>query len=1367
MKLRLIFGAFFFILFSLSSLGQNRINFFHLTPKLENENILIKNTVQDNLGYIWMSHKEGITKYDGYDFSYYSYETIFNKKPLKDVVKNIAIDKSGCLWVLTFKGYTAKRSENGEFTTFTQKFSSNKPSSFIQTIFTKDDKIWFASKNGTIYLKIADKFKIDSITSINSARKNSIILDLDITKKNELIFSTNKGTIYKYSIPNKSLEEIKGPFSNYPGIVTISLDRNDNLWIGTENLGLFHYDLKKRSLIEHSSFKNKQNRLIHDRFLSLFCDSSGIIWAGSDGEGLYKINPNTGDINFFKNNLSDKFSIGSNSIIDINEDSNQNLWVVGNYGDLNILPIKKSNIFYHQGSAKKVPVRVLCMLKSTNGTLWIGTDGNGLTKVEPYSKKEIQTLTYGDSNEGFYIQTLEEDKDKNIWIGTYKNGLWFYDYKKEKFSKIQITNSKGIQATNIENVFKDSKNRIWVGSNLSVDIFLNKEKKIASFPFGEKGLYGDLPRSIIEDSNKNIWIGVDRSGLFKFKESSTNIQESAFQQHLQTNKGTKPDYSITAMAATTDGKLWLLDQGKLAVFNTIDNSLKEYIDFEPFSDAFLIAILLETDDNLWLSSTKGIWNFKAKDSIVKRYYKTDGFQDDFFIHESAYKDDLGNLYFGGLYGLNRFHPNMISKSETITNINISDIEILNKSASLILPEQTQEGIEKVNTLKLKHNQSSFSFRFSVIGNILNSNYFYTYRLKGFNDEWISSNNDRAAVYTNISPGNYTFEVKAGTKKGNWDIPSKNINIHIKEPIWNQRWAYFIYFIIIGLSIYGIFKWVLLNNNLLAERLENSHEKELYALKMNFFAKMSHEIQTPLTLIEAPIEDMLKRMEGSENLLLKQRLKMIANNTSRLSRITNELTTLRNKELGQLKLKVSKKDIIYELKKITESFEEQARFKKIDFQKNHFQESYNLWFDSDKIEHIVYNFFSNAFKFTPREGEITLETKLHAETKMLEISIKDNGFGISKQDQENIFKLFYQTTNGAEVKGSGIGLALVKELVHLHKGEILVDSKFNKGSKFTILLPIDENVYSDKEKIIPKPDSVSQLQENNKQTIELFNEIKTTTSKVKNTLLIVEDNFEMQYFLQDIFSKFYNVLVADNGKEGLELAEKSNPNIIISDITMPIMNGLKMCKALKKNKKTSHIPIILLTARNTTKTKIKGLEHGAIEFINKPFNIKELFLKTHNILTTQEKAFSNFKSELISSPKERKIKSKDTLFLEKLTETLNEEMRNPNFKLENLSEIFNMSYSVIYRKCQTLTGKTVVDFFRLIRLKKSAILLSQSGYTVSEVSFIIGFNDPQYFSNCFKKQFGKTPNSFKKEAKTTDLNELLSKYKLNDYSQDTL
>lgn len=1343
--------------------GQNSVKFFHLSPKVENESIVLKNTVQDSLGFIWMSYDKGIIKYDGYEYWFYSIESIFGKTDIKEVIERIELDKNGNLLILSGYGLLARREVNGNFTQLNSLFSGSDDYILINIILTDKNQNWLADYSGTIYLENQITSKFDSITTIpNIVSNKAELLKLQITKSNNLIISTDIGILYKYSVKNHLLEEIKGSFNNYPSLLTIALGKNDDLWIGTVNNGLFHYDLIKNQYIQHSYYKSNIDLLAKDRILSLFSDSKGIIWAGSDGEGLYRIDPITGDIQLFKYDYFDKSSLSSNSIINVNEDSNNNLWVITNYGDINILPDKENNIYYHKGSTKNITARVLSILKDSKNIIWIGTDGNGLAKINTITGEENQYLTSKNSIEGFYIQSLIEDKNGNIWIGTYKNGLWFYDRKLDEISKLNISNIHGIIATDVLSLFSDSKGRIWVGSDISIDIFNIKKEKLASFSFYKNGVFGEIPRSIIEDSNNNIWIGMDRGGLFKFNEAAI-FEDSNFKRYPYTleDNQTNKEYTIVSMAVDTNKGIWIVDyEGELCYYNTNDNTFKDYYQYRPFMDANFKAVLMEDDNNLWLSSSHGLWNFTLKDSIIKRYYKTDGFQDDFYIHRSAFKDKSDFLYFGGLNGVIGFNPNNISKAKIDSKLYINTIEILNEAAYLLIPEQIKNGIEKVSLLDLKYDQSSFSFRFSTIGNILNSNYFYAYRLKGFNDNWNITKNERIASYTNIPFGNYIFEVKSGSKIGEWDIPVKSISIKINPPIWNHPLAYLLYFILFCIFLYAIYIWYKLKQNLLIQKLKNDQEKEIHDTKMDFFSKMSHEIQTPLTLIIGYIESMLKNSQREGNTLLNQRLKIISNNAYRLSKIANDLTTIRNKEMGQLKLKVSRKDIIKNINQISDSFLERALFKKIDFERNNFDESYELCYDSELIEHIIYNLLSNAFKFTPSEGKIILETKINIKKEMFMITIEDSGHGISKKEQIKIFELFYRSNDATNYKGSGIGLALVKDLVELHKGEITVSSKLGKGTKFIVYLPLKESKYSREEFFSLEKTSIIEPKKRLEQPLELINFKSKKHKKFK--LLIVEDNFEMQYFLQDVFHKYYKVFLADNGAEGIVIAEKEQPNIIISDISMPIMNGLEMCRNLQKNENTSHIPIILLTAKNNTKTKLKGLKIGALEFINKPFDIKELQLKTHNILTLNEKALSNFASQFISIPDQSGTKSKDLVFLETLIKILNSELDNSEFKLVSLSKALNMSYSVIYKKCQNLTGKTIVNLFRLMRLKKSAILICKSGYSISEACYSAGFNDTKYFSRCFKEQFDKSPSEFKKDALNSDLDSFLTKYKLDDF-----
>ncbi|WP_299782632.1 two-component regulator propeller domain-containing protein [uncultured Formosa sp.] len=1342
----IVLSLFFNTLFS-----QSESSFLHISPKTENGYRTIKNTIQDSLGYIWMSQSNGLMKYDGYDYMFQSVDSIFNKTNIDDEVETINLDLQNNLLVLSKKGLLAKREKNGNYTQLNDRLSKSEAPLLVNKIFVKNSKIWIIDFSNTIHILNDKSFKIEHTQLIpETDLKGSEIIDLTVISQEDIFITTNKGQLFRCY--NSEILEIKGDYNNHPGIMYLTLSNTNDLWIGTKYMGLFKYNLLTNKTKHYSYYKDGVDILENDMILTMFKDSDGIIWVGSDGEGLYRIDPVTEHIIRYKHTSLNKSSLSTNSIIHINEDSDKNLWVISNYGDINILVNNTNKIFHHNGLKGNISARVLSLLKDTNNNIWIGTDGKGLTKKNLITGQEKQFLTINNSIEGFYIQTITEDDNNNIWIGTYKNGLWFYNSKQDTVSKISLLHAEGKEPSDVLTTFKDSKGRIWVASDVCLYIFNSKKEKIATFKFGEHNLNGELIRCVVEDASGKIWLGVDNGGLFIFNEE-TILKNSVFQNIQYGNK--KQYNSIVSMAYDGDEKIWLVDlEGQIYFINVNDKSFKKFNDFKTLEGTDFHTVLIEDKNNLWLGSNNGLWNINVKDETSERYTKADGFFSDYYTQRSAFKDKSGMLYFGGLNGVDGFYPNNISKTKIHPQLLINSIEILNKSASIIIPNQIKDGVEKTIDLKLKANQSSFLFKFSAIGNILNNNYLYAYRLRGFNNEWIITKDTRIASYTNIPHGDYTFEVKAATTKGNWDIPIKTIAITIAPPLWMHPLAFLIYTLLLFTVLYGIYKWYYLKKNLILQKVKNEEEANSYYEKMNFFSKMSHEIQTPLTLIMGPAEEIIKKTQNNNDPILNQRLKVIYNNAKRLSRITNTLTTIRNKEIGQLKLKVTENNIIKKLSKISDSFIEEARFKKIDFELENFETEYLLWFDKELVEHIIYNLLSNAFKYTPVEGKITIKTSLDEDAQKLNISIIDSGYGISKKEYNDIFKLFYRSNNTVFSKGMGIGLAFVKELVNLHKAEIHVKSKLKKGTTFTVSFPLNKDAYSASERVELKKTSI-------KKNIDLssLNKVEYKSSQNKESILIVEDNYEMLHFLLEVFNENYNVYGAYNGQEGLKMVKDFLPDIIISDITMPNMDGLEMCKILQKDREVSHIPLIFLTAKNPTGYKLKGLKYGAIEFMRKPFDINELQLKVRNILVQNQKIYTKANLKHLSAPEQTIEKSKDDEFIEKLIAILNANLDNPEFKLESLSDSMGMSYSNIYRKCQKLTGKTIVDLLRLLRLKRAAILIIKNKLNVSEACFAVGFNDPRYFSKCFKSQFKLTPSQFKKEAKNIEADTFLERFEL--------
>ncbi|WP_190810672.1 ATP-binding protein [Flagellimonas sp. S3867] len=1354
--------CFFVVLINLQFLkGQELNNFIHF-EKAFHPSSSIKN---DSLGNILISSTNGIYKYNGYDFDFKSYSSVFGYQFINKRKVYFEKDSKNNYWLATYNGELTRMGKNDRHIHFKDSLAKGEKSFRITAVVPHGNLVWFGSAEGSLYKYDYVSSQISTVATLpNVQNRPQAINNIAVTDSNQIWVSTLGGKVYGYKQDIKQLQELEIPFDDeISHSLLLVADKKGKLWIASELFGLYLYQPSSQEL-KSFPISDTQVKLSGrtPSFYVLYCDKSGNIWAGTDGEGLIKIDKDNYTITQFRHQDNNRFSLTNNTVTNISEDTHGNLWIVCKQGIMHILPNYNSNVQYYTGSEDNVPSPILCMLKTSEGSLWIGTDGKGLNRVLANGKSIQYTSKSNDPSifKGRYIQRIVEDLNKKVWIATYKNGLFVYHPKQDRFRKIKIPGISEKSSADIRFLYRDSKNRIWATTTEGILIFDEHEKLLAHFSYHSRGLSGSISESIHETKDGTIWIGVNKGGLFRFEEHSNLLQNSTFRKinyYQKTHKEDTNNYDPAYIVSDQEDNLWITSlSGTLMYLNTDDNSYKSFLNHDSFKDLTITAMLFDDDNRLWLSSRNGLHHYNIERDSLGSYFNMDGLQGNGFMRKSAFKANDGMLYFGGNDGVSAFYPMSIKKNELTPNLVVSQIEILNKPATDLIPNQIEKGIEYVESLNLDYDQSSFSFQFAAIGDVLKPEYHYAYKLTGFDKEWITPRGERIATYTNIPPGEYVFEVKAGTQKGIWNIPTKQIAISIKSPWWASGHAYAIYALITALLILGIVFWVRLRNKLHREEFQFNKEKELYALKMNFFAKMSHEIQTPLTLITGPIDDMLQRASSNGNGLLLQRLSLIKNNAQRLSRISKGLMTVRDRELNKLRVYALRKNIINDLKKIANSFSEQARFKDIDFVQEYPKEEVFLWYDAEKLEHIFYNLLSNAFKFTPRNGRIVLQVK--EGKKRLKICVIDSGPGIPMEEREDIFEMFYQSEIGKNVKGLGIGLALTKELVDLHHGKIKIASS-DQGTCFTVSLKL-EDIFSKEEKgvgintrpIYPKLVADVDLLK----VLDLSSQAKVDKYA---TILIVEDNVEMQIFLRDLFHEKYHVLIADNGQEGLKLARKKLPDLIVSDIMMPTMDGITMSKILIKSKATTHIPIVLLTAKDAAKAKLAGLQTGALAYIQKPFNPNELLVKVNNILDNKEKTIIKHKTDVISDPQMEQVKSKDALFIEKLVNALNDQLESSTFRLEDLADIMNMSYSVIYRKCQEITGKTLVDFYKTLKLKHAALLFLENGYNVSEAGYMVGYKNSKYFTKCFKDEFGKPPMSIKNECKEIGIAKLIKKYNI--------
>lgn len=1297
--------------------------------------------VQDSLGYVWISNVFGINKFNGFAHEFIPFQEIFGWESKGDEIEQLVTTPSGHLLVSSYEGFLALKNEND---TFYSLSIANGPFDgyAINQMIAGDDRIWLITRDGQLLSYDSEKQEVIPLGQVpDFKRDRDKMTGMAIDSKGLLYLSTNSGRLFTYDTTERLLEEIDMDIGDaFVYFTDITLDKQENLWICTSSkeVGIKIYNPQEKDFIQDRAPLQGVLRRAKGTFYKILAGSNGTLWLASDGDGLFGIDVKEMTLNNYRFDVNNQRSISSNVLLDLFEDAKGNLWVFHTYGKIDILPgnTVDRRIITEKGKLNDSDIIVQSTLRSKDGSLWLGTDGQGLVKVSPDGQTKEQYLINEDFSQGFLVQSIAEDRNGILWVATINDGVWLFDPHIKKASRFPIVDAEGLRATAISLVYADHQGRIWVSVNNGMVIYDSNYHPIAKF--GTDDFEGDVHCvDLVRTGDGNLWLGL-RSGLYRFNENRSDLLASTFTRFPFFDEDEEDGQGLRIRKLATDGqsKIWLVtNHFQLHGFDYLE---KTYFPFKPelgIQRPLFQSIQVQDSSNIWAGANEGLWHFNLTTGNHKRYDERDGFLDSRFL-SSSYKDSIGRLYFSSTRGMNYFDPKILFKSETDAQLHISAIDILGKPAIEVIPDQLTQGVPKIDQVRLDHNQSSFSFTFQALDDILAPNYNYSYLLKGFDEGWQNANSSRIANYTNIPSGDYEFVVRAGNELGVWNLGEKAIGIHIDRPPYLQWWALMLYgLVLLGMGL-AVFRWALLKRNLAQEKMAHQRDAEVYDMKMNFFAKLSHEIQTPLTLMLLPLDELMEQSFTKGNKLVRKRLEMIAHNAKRLSRIVFELTTIRNQELEKTKLTVSQNDLVAHVKVIAASFEPMAKRKTMNFAVDTDISQLQMQYDGPKIEHVVYNLLSNAFRFTPDGGTIKIKLRTD-DTGNAILEVQDTGRGIPPEELEHIFELFYQAVKNSR-EGMGIGLALSNELIELHGGTLAVRSKEGMGSSFIVTLPIYQEVET--EGLMPLEASV--LEDSRERLAPLDGSL--VKANMDWTVLIVEDDLDLGNYIAAELENHYSVKVADNGEQGFLLAKKHLPNLILSDVMMPKVDGVELTKKLQRDKLTAHIPIVLLTADSSDVTRVSALRSGVIEYLSKPFSMNELLLKVHNIMAQNFRARQKGKTDSLLDPIPSEIKSKDELLLEKVTMEINRNMADPEFNLESLASQLNMSHSTLFRRFQGLTGQTLVDFVRTTRLKKAAQFLVEGNYTVAEAAYAVGFNDVKYFSKCFKRIYGMGPAAFKKQ-----------------------
>lgn len=1209
---------------------------------------------------------------------------------------------------------------------------------------------------------------------------------------NTLIAGTTNGKIYTYHkereefVQEELFEEIDGFLS------VVYQDKNNDLWISSDD--------KKQ--IYRISGKNKEtiDIPVEDKFVvyDLLTDSRNRLWIATRYHGLlvYDIEEKT-----FKevNTSTAPYYVESLSVRKIIKDEDNRLWV-GTFKGLAIFDLEKETTSFirsDEGEQGLSHNSVFSLHISKDNNIWVGTYFGGVD----YGRISNQVFTrYNESESGegpsyAVMGELIEDKDNNIWIGTEGGGLDYYNRQKNSFINYPATgDNKGLSQTNIKSLFLSDNNELLVGTyqgGLNIldlktsefehynsdeyknapyhvnhivehqdDYILATENGVIRFdptkkefnPLLDPEIYVGVCIFLYIDSKEILWIGTTGNGLFAY-----NLKTKELKRYRSDDFDTKTiaANSVNYILEDHRFRLWFgTDGGGLSLFNRKKETFTTYNQqYNNLPSDFIYGISESRFGNLWIATNKGLSRFDVEDNQFFNYTNESGFPLKELNYKSLLLTNEGELFVGGIDGLISFKEQdllMIDEDLTITfsSLFVNNKEVRANDETGILSRD----ISVAESFILKPQHTVFSIDFSSLNYNHTLNNKYQYQLEGFNEEWVNAEFTTSATYTNLNPGKYTFKVRATDVAYKPITKEKSIQITIQPPL-TRTWYAYTFYVLVFLGLILLFNYfylgkVRLQYQLRNERDEKERIKELNQYKLRFFTNISHEFMTPLTIILSSLEHAFSKYKISGR--LNWQLGLALRNAKRLKNLNSELLDFRKIEQGHLKLKVQKNDIVSYLENIYTAFEEIANSKEIEYTIEKEADLIQVYYDARQMDKVFYNLLSNAINHVPAgRGEIRI--KLIEKPEVVEINVTDNGAGISKEDVDKVFNRFFHHDSKyteSAYRGSGIGLALTQSIILAHKGTIICESEKDKGTRFTVTLKKGSDHFSAEEISVKSHTNVFSIdkelihlsEENGYEEQEIL-ELKDEGAPV---LLIVDDNAEIRMAIKSLFTDSFRIITANDGLDGLEKALEIQPDIIISDVLMPKLSGFEMCKKLKANLNTSHIPVLLLTALDSEEDRTIAFKHGADSYCTKPFSSEMLQARVDNLFQNRELVQQKYSTDPTASPKTITQNVVDREFIKKARTIIEENILNYNFNVDEFAVEMNMGRTIFYSKVKSITGQTPNDFIQTVRLKKAAdMLINTPGKNVSEIAYDTGFNSPRYFALAFKKHFGVNPSKYGK------------------------
>ena len=1277
-----------FVLFLNLSFAQDQMRFHNISRRDGLASGSITSIVQDQQGLIWIATKQGLNRYDGTEFIHYH---AGNSKINSNDISELVVDKAGHLWIGTFgSGLYQLKSGTGEIVPFEHQDIGGR---ILSILLTSDASILVLSNLGVVRLDPSSGNEITRVsTDLTVDASSTVEWGGSVwigTTDSELYRVDQNGSYVSYSME-----------TNFPGMTIQEIYPIDDerLFIGTRQHGLWIFSLADESFtkvpIEAVDIRN----IIQDR--------NGLFWIGTDGSGIFCKDGVTW--NNYMHQINQENSLASNAVQTCFEDRDGNIWFGTAWDGISLFDRRLENLQFIYSDFEGTEASGVLSIYSENGQLWLGTDGAGLSV---HRKEGTGTHATVEIPKDTYVHFIRKIGD-NYWIGTFQSGFFLVE-DKSNAHVTHFTISDGLSHDDVRDVEQVADHlyliATWGGG---LNLFNDETGR-----FRKLTVENGQPKDVVtlhKISPDEILVGTFGQGLFVFRYSD-----------LKCTRLVEDIHNVVSIGANEEG-IWLGTWGEGLHCTQYPFVSSELMVGHHLSANSNIFSILTTDDNVWLATSEQILKVSRDSAVMEVPLPPQQYH-----INAASRGSSGRLFFGGTEGVISFLPSDIDVT-TDKLIQILEVKVLSRSLGAIQPS-----VSSTNLTELSHDQNLLTFSYATPTYPSSRDEMFEILLTPIHSDWINVGHQRSMTFADLNAGDYEFSVRNSSSRS-----EQSFKFRIGRPWWKTWWAYSLASCVFVGLLYSFRRFSInmerMKNQLEIEKIGREKDVEIGHIKQRFFVNISHEIRTPLTLIIGEIEQLAVKVGGSKS--VTNSLNSLRSNGNHLIQLVNELLDFRKLDQGGMRLKVGEGNFVKFCREIYLSFTNKSEEQSINFEFSANMPSIEVWYDRDQLEKVFFNLLSNAFKNTPAGGTIRFQINLTSDG--IEAVIEDTGKGIPQKELETVFKRFYQKENDLDDsrQGFGIGLSIVQEIIRLHHGDVAVESEAGKGSKFIVKLKSGNDHFEEVD-LIPEftnSESLVGYSSSDIDTIETGQNLRKEAE-----IMVVEDNEEIRKFLVRTLSPRFKVHEASDGKEAYELVVDLLPDLIISDVMMPEMDGITLTKMLKRNPITSHIPIILLTARTGTVFKKEGYETGADDFITKPFNSAILMVRIENILRARNVLTEQIRNELAIRPDDLNLATPDEQFLKNLVQVVHRNLDNSELNAEMVGTEMRMSHSVVYKKLKALTGFGLVEFIRDYRLQQASEILGKYKFTVAEACYKVGYSDKKYFSQIFKKKFGVSPSEYAK------------------------